>query len=243
MKAIQVNNLVVRYRTLTPFSIKQSIFKLKKTNAKVKEAVKDVSFTVEKGDIVGLIGKNGSGKTTLLRCIAGIFSADEGSVDLFENTVALLSIGVGFQVQLSGYDNIYLSGMLMGYSKKQIEKKIDEIIAFSELGEYIYMPVKSYSSGMYSRLAFSITATLESDILLIDEVFSVGDAAFKKKSMERMKEIISEKNRTVVIVSHSMDTIKRFCNKAIWIESGKMMMMGDANPVIEAYENSTNTKS
>ena len=131
----------------------------------------------------------------------------------------------------------------MGYSKKQIEKKIDEIIAFSELGEYIYMPVKSYSSGMYSRLAFSITATLESDILLIDEVFSVGDAAFKKKSMERMKEIISEKNRTVVIVSHSMDTIKRFCNKAIWIESGKMMMMGDANPVIEAYENSTNTKS
>lgn len=243
MKAIQANHLVVRYRTLTPFSIKQSIFKIKKSNAKVKEAVKDVSFTIEKGDIVGLIGKNGSGKTTLLRCIAGIFSADEGNVDLFGNTVALLSIGVGFQVQLSGYDNIFLSGMLMGYTKEQIEKRVDEIIAFSELGESIYMPVKSYSSGMYSRLAFSITATLESDILLIDEVFSVGDAVFKKKSMDRMREIISEKNRTVVIVSHAMDTIKRFCNKAIWIESGKMIMMGDADPVIEAYENSTNTKS
>jgi len=233
---ITVKNLRISYRTLKGFSIKKSLLKLKKSKTEIFEAVRGVSFEVEKGKIIGIIGKNGSGKSTLLRSIAGIFSPDSGTIDLHGNTVSLLSIGVGFQKKLSGYENIFLSGMLLGFSEQEIKNKLQEIIDFSELGDFIYKPVSSYSSGMYSKLAFSITAILETDIMLIDEVFSVGDVKFKQKSYNKMKELISDENRTVLIVSHSLGTLRELCNEVIWLHEGKIKQIGEPDEVITAYE-------
>ena len=221
-------------------SLRRSLFSLKKNQVEICEAVKDLSFDVEKGKIVGIVGKNGSGKSTLLRAIAGIFSANSGTINLFGHSVSLLSIGVGFQNQLSGRENIFLSGLLMGFSEKQIQEKMDEIIAFSGLGKYIDMPVKSYSSGMFSKLAFSITAILETDIILIDEVLSVGDAAFKKKSYQKMHELISNDDRTVLIVSHDMSTLRKLCDEVIWIHEGVLVQQGDPETVLAAYEQRMN---
>ena len=171
----------------------------------------------------------------MLRAISGIFSADKGSINLHGNSVSLLSIGVGFQRKLTGYENIFLSGMLLGYSKKQIEEKLNDIIEFSELGDFIYKPVRSYSSGMYSKLAFSITAILETDIMLIDEVLSVGDIHFKEKSYNKMKELISAEKRTVIIVSNNMNTIKELCDEVLWINDGNMVEQGPPEVVIPKY--------
>lgn len=234
--AITVKDLHISYRTLKGFSIKKSLLKMKMSKAEVFEAVKGVTFSVEKGKILGIIGKNGSGKSTMLRSIAGIFSPDSGTIDLHGNSVSLLSIGVGFQNKLTGYENIFLSGMLLGFSEKEIKERVNEIIEFSELGKFIHKPVSSYSSGMYSKLAFSITAILETDIMLIDEVFSVGDVKFKKKSYNKMKELISDENRTVVIVSHSLGTLKELCNEVLWLHDGKVKQIGEPEKVITAYE-------
>lgn len=234
--AISVKDLHISYRTLKAFSIKKSLLKLKKSKTEVFEAVKGVTFNVEKGKILGIIGKNGSGKSTLLRSIAGIFSADSGSIELYGNTVSLLSIGVGFQKKLTGYENIFLSGMLLGFSENEIKEKIDSIIEFSELKDFIYKPVSTYSSGMYSKLAFSITAILETDIMLIDEVLSVGDVKFKEKSYNKMKELISDDSRTVVIVSHSLGTLRELCDEILWLHEGKVKEIGKPKEVIAHYE-------
>ena len=233
--AITVNDLHVYYRDMKRFSLKKNGIK-GKGSGKIFKAVKGVSFEVPKGQILGICGKNGSGKSTLLRAISGIFSPDKGSINLHGNTISLLSIGVGFQKQLTGYENIYLSGMLLGYTKEEIDKKVDEIIDFSELGEFVYRPVRSYSSGMYSKLAFSITAILETDIMLIDEVLSVGDIHFKEKSYNKMKELISDSNRTVVIVSHSTKTIVELCDRVIWLHEGLIKDEGDPATIMEKYE-------
>ena len=233
--AITVNDLHVYYRDLKKFSLKKNGLK-GKGSGKIFKAVKGVSFEVPKGQILGIIGKNGSGKSTLLRAISGIFSADKGSIDLHGNSISLLSIGVGFQKRLSGYENIYLSGMLLGYTKEEIDEKIDEIIEFSELGEFINKPVSSYSSGMHSKLAFSITAILEADIILIDEVLSVGDIHFKEKSYNKMKELISDNDRTVVIVSHNSNTIEELCDKVIWLHEGEIKEVGLPKDIMPKYE-------
>ena len=234
--AITVKDLHIRYKSIQKLSIRKSLFKLKKAKAEYFEAVRGVSFNVEKGKIIGIIGKNGSGKSTMLRAIAGIFSADKGIIDLHGNTISLLSIGVGFQPKLTGYENIFLSGMLLGFSEDEIKEKVDDIIKFSELGKFIHKPVRTYSSGMYSKLAFSITAILETDILLIDEVFSVGDIKFKQKSYDKMKELISKEDRTVVIVSHSMNAMRDLCDEVIWLNEGKIVAQGIADDVIPQYE-------
>ena len=234
--AITVKNLHIKYRTIKKLSIRKSLFKLKKAKSEYFEAVKGVSFNVEQGKIIGIIGKNCSGKSTLLRAIAGIFSADSGTINLHGNTISLLSIGVGFQPKLTGYENIFLSGMLLGFTEQEIKDKIDEIIKFSELGKFIHKPVRTYSSGMYSKLAFSITAIMETQILLIDEVFSVGDIKFKQKSYNKMKELISKEDRTVVIVSHSMAAMKELCNEIIWLNDGVIMAQGKPEDVIPQYE-------
>ncbi len=234
--AITVKNLHISYRGLKKFSIKRSLFKGTKNSKEIFEAVKGISFQVEKGKILGFIGKNGSGKSTTLRALAGIFSPDKGIIDLHGNTVSLLSIGVGFQPKLTGYENIYLSGMLLGFSESQIKEKEKEIIEFADIGDFIYKPVKTYSSGMHSKLAFAITAILETDIILIDEVLSVGDAAFKEKSYNKMKELIGDDNRTVVIVSHSLDTIKNLCDEVLWLHNGEIKKIGDPDSVIEEYK-------
>ncbi len=233
--AITVKDLHVYYRDMNRFSLKKGGLKNRGTG-KIFKAVKGVSFEVPKGQILGICGKNGSGKSTLLRAISGIFSPDSGSINLHGNSISLLSIGVGFQKQLTGYENIFLSGMLLGYSKEQIEEKIDDIIEFSELGDFIYRPVRSYSSGMHSKLAFSITAILETDIMLIDEVLSVGDIHFKEKSYNKMKELISNDDRTVVIVSHNSNTIKELCNKVIWLHEGLIKDQGDPKVIMDKYE-------
>lgn len=234
--ALEVKDLHISYKCLKSFSIKKSLLHLKKADAKVYEAVRGVSFAVPKGEILGIVGKNGSGKSTMLRAIAGIFSPDSGTIDLKGNSVSLLSIGVGFQPKLTGRENIVLSGMLLGFSEDQVRKKMDEIIEFANLGDFIDMPVKTYSSGMHSKLAFSITAILEADIMLIDEVLSVGDAKFKKKSYNKMKELISNEDRTVLIVSHSSETLQELCTSVLWLHEGEMKMIGKPEEVLPAYD-------
>lgn len=240
--AITVENLVLRYRILDNYSIKKQLlsFRQNKKDGKKKkgtfEALKGVSFELEKGEILGIIGKNGSGKSTMLRALAGIFSPDEGTIDLHGHGVSLLAIGVGFKSEITGRENIYLSGMLLGFSREYIDEKIDEIIDFAELGEFIDYPVRTYSSGMHSKLAFSITAILEADIMLIDEVLSVGDEKFRKKSYEKMKSLISNKDRTVVIVSHNMGTLRELCTKVMWLHEGEIKEIGDPDAVLKKYE-------
>ncbi|MBQ3969276.1 MAG: ABC transporter ATP-binding protein [Clostridia bacterium] len=236
-KAISVTDVKIRYRVFKKISLLKTILaphKYKKTE--LFEAVKGVTFEVPKGQILGIVGKNGSGKSTLLKAIAGIFSPDEGVIDLHGHSVSLLSIGVGFVNKLSGRENIYLSGMLLGFSREQIDEKLDEIIEFSELGDFIDRPVKTYSSGMYSKLAFSITAILETEIMLIDEVLSVGDAKFKKKSYEKMKSLITNADRTVVIVSHSSETLRKLCDTILWLHEGEVKMQGSCDEVLPKYE-------
>ena len=233
--AITVKDIHVYYRDMKRFSLKKNGLK-GKGSGKIFKAIKGVSFEVPKGQILGICGKNGSGKSTLLRAISGIFSPDQGSINLHGNSISLLSIGVGFQKQLTGYENIFLSGMLLGYTKEQIEKKVNDIIEFSELGDFIYSPVRSYSSGMYSKLAFSITAILETDIILIDEVLSVGDVHFKEKSYNKMKELISDSNRTVVIVSHSSKTVEELCDRVIWLNDGLIKDEGKPKEIMAKYE-------
>ena len=233
--AIEVKDLKITYKCVKSISLRKSFFQLRKSKLEKYEALHGISFDVKKGEILGIVGKNGSGKSTLLKAVAGIFSPDAGSIEMESDSVSLLSIGVGFQKSMSGRENIILSGMLLGFSEKQVREKMDEIIAFANLGKFIDMPVKTYSSGMYSKLAFSITAVLETDIMLIDEVLSVGDAKFKKKSYKKMKELIMDENRTVIIVSHSTETLEELCTSLLWLHDGEIRMQGDTKTVLKAY--------
>ena len=233
--AIEVKDLVISYQNLKKTSIKKTLLHLKRQKPDRFVAVKGISFYVREGEILGIIGKNGSGKSTTLNALAGIFSPDSGSIDLNGHSISLLSIGVGFIKEMSGRENIILSGMLLGFTEEQVKAKEQEIIDFAEIGEFIDMPVRTYSSGMYSKLAFSITAILETDIMLIDEVLSVGDQKFKKKSYEKMKSLISNKDRTVVIVSHSIETLKQLCDTVMWMHEGQIKRIGDPDEVLDEY--------
>lgn len=233
--AIEVKDLVISYQNLKKTSIKKTLLHLKRQKPDRFVAVKGISFYVREGEILGIIGKNGSGKSTTLNALAGIFSPDSGSIDLNGHNISLLSIGVGFIREMTGRENITLSGMLLGFTEEQVKAKEQEIIDFAEIGEFIDMPVRTYSSGMYSKLAFSITAILETDIMLIDEVLSVGDQKFKKKSYEKMKSLISNKDRTVVIVSHSIETLKQLCDTVMWMHEGQIKRIGDPDEVLDEY--------
>lgn len=233
--AIKVKDLVISYQNLKKTSIKKTLLHLKRQKPDRFVAVKGISFYVREGEILGIIGKNGSGKSTTLNALAGIFSPDSGSIDLNGHSISLLSIGVGFIREMTGRENITLSGMLLGFTEEQVKAKEQEIIDFAEIGEFIDMPVRTYSSGMYSKLAFSITAILETDIMLIDEVLSVGDQKFKKKSYEKMKSLISNKDRTVVIVSHSIETLKQLCDTVMWMHEGQIKRIGDPDEVLDEY--------
>lgn len=233
--AIEVKDVHVRYRSMKSFSLRKSLGQIRQRRDSY-EALRGVSFTVPKGKIIGIIGKNGSGKSTLLKTIARVFSPDEGTIDTFGNRLSLLAIGIGFQTTLSGYENIFLSGLLLGFTEKEIRARLPEIIEFSELGDFIYKPVQTYSSGMHSKLAFSITAFLDTEIILIDEVLSVGDMSFREKSYAKMKEIISNKDKTVMIVSHSNASILELCDDVLWIHDGLVKEYGPAAEVVENYE-------
>ncbi len=234
--AITVKDLKIRYKSVQAYSIKKSLLRMKNAETKEFEAVRGISFEVKQGEILGITGKNGSGKSTMLRALANIFSADEGSIDLHGHSVSLLAIGVGFMKDLTGRENIMLSGMLLGFTEEQVREKMPEIIDFAGLGKFIDMPVRTYSSGMYSKLAFSITAILETEIMLIDEVLSVGDEKFKKKSYKKMKSLISNRDRTVVIVSHNLATLEELCDRVLWMHDGKMKKIGEPHEVLEEYK-------
>lgn len=234
--SIEVKDLSIEYRNLAHISIHQSIANkdvFKKMD--VVRAVDNISFNVEKGEILGIIGRNGSGKSTLLKGIAGIFQPDTGTIDTKKQRVSLMSVGVGFKGDITGRENIFTSGMLLGYKPDYIRSKLNEIIEFSELGDFIDRPVRTYSSGMYSKLAFAITAIIECDIMLVDEALSVGDASFQRKSFEKMKELIFDKDRTVLIVSHSTETLRKTCNRVMWMHDGKIIKIGDTEQVLDEY--------
>ena len=234
--AISVRNVCINYKSLKAASIKQSLFSFRKVKQEVFQAVRNVSFEVPEGQILGITGKNGSGKSTMLRAIAGIFSADSGEIDLHGHSISLLAIGVGFKNELSGRENIILSGMLLGFSKEEIMEKMPEIIEFAGIGNFTDMPVRTYSSGMHSKLAFSISAILETEIMLVDEVLSVGDQKFRKKSYRKMKELISSRDRTVVIVSHNMSTLEDLCDQLIWMHDGEIVMYDKPEIVLPIYK-------
>jgi len=196
-------------------------------------ALRYVSFTVERGETVGIIGRNGSGKSTLLRVVAGIYPPDEGKVSVQGEVSTLFSLGTGFNAELSGRDNVYLDGIMIGMTKNQIDGIIDNIIGFAELGDFIDMPVRTYSSGMRARLGFAIAIHSDKDIVLIDEIMGAGDAAFRQKADAEMSRIIGE--RTVLIVSHDMNNIEKFASKVIWLNRGVMAAMGEPKEIIEQY--------
>lgn len=234
---IEAKDLCIYYKNLQHMSIHQSIMnKDAMKKADVIRAVDGVSFQVAKGEILGIIGKNGSGKSTLLRGIAGIFQPDRGLINTNNHKVSLMSVGVGFKPDITGRENILTSGMLLGFKPEYIKQKMNEIIEFSELGEFIDRPVRTYSSGMYSKLSFAITAIVDNDIMLVDEVLSVGDEHFRKKSADKMRELILDENRTVIIVSHAIATLRELCNRVMWLHDGKIKMIGETKNVLDEYE-------
>lgn len=232
--ALEVSHVSIDYKNLMHMSLHQSLLNKDIKKAETIRAVSDVSFSVGKGEILGIVGRNGSGKTTLLRSIAGIFRPDEGTIDTKGNRVSLMAIGIGFNGNNTGRENILKSGMLLGCRLDYVKAHMDEIIAFSELGDFIDRPVRTYSSGMYSKLSFAVTAILDTDIMLVDEVLSVGDEHFRKKSYQKMKELMMS-NRTVLIVSHATETLKKFCDRVFWIDNGKYMELGETNEILEHY--------
>ena len=235
--ALEVKNVSIDYKNLMHMSLHQSLIKREVKMADLIRAVDNISFSVKRGEILGIVGRNGSGKTTLLRSIAGIFQPDEGEIDTKGNRVSLMAIGIGFNGNNTGRENILKSGMLLGCSLDYVKAHMDEIIEFSELGEFIDRPVRTYSSGMYSKLSFSVTAILDTDIMLVDEVLSVGDEHFRKKSYKKMEELMRS-NRTVLIVSHATDTLKKFCDRILWINDGKFVMLGETEEALAEYDKS-----
>ena len=233
--ALEVSHVSIDYRNLLHMSLHQSLLKKGVKKAETIRAVNDVSFTVNKGEILGIVGRNGSGKTTLLRSIAGIFQPDEGIIDPKGNRVSLMAIGIGFNGNNTGRENILKSGMLLGCNLDYVKEHMDEIIEFSELGDFIDRPVRTYSSGMYSKLSFAVTAILDTDIMLVDEVLSVGDEHFRKKSFAKMEELMTS-GRTVLIVSHATNTLEKFCDKVLWINDGHFVKMGPTHEVLKEYD-------
>jgi ABC-2 type transport system ATP-binding protein len=197
-------------------------------------ALKDISFEVPAGSTFGIIGSNGSGKSTLLKCLAGILTPDQGSITHRGKVVALLELGAGFHPDLSGRENIFLNGVILGMTQKEIEKKFDEIVAFSGLEEFIDTPVKNYSSGMTVRLGFAIAINVDPDILVIDEVLAVGDASFQLKSLEKIQEL-RKQGKTIIFVSHGLDQVEKLCETAAWIDQGSLKMVGPALDVVNEY--------
>ena len=239
---IKANNISMRFNLGIEknFSFKQAFINILSGKKKEKSyfwALNDVSFEVKNGEVVGFIGNNGAGKSTLLKIIAGVMKPTKGSVDIYGNICPMIELGAGFDYDLTARENIYLNGAVLGYSKEFIDSKFNEIVDFSELKDFLDVPVRNFSSGMIARLAFSIATIVDPEILIVDEILSVGDIAFQQKSENKMKSMITG-GTTVLFVSHSIEQIKNLCNRVVWLEHGKVVKIGPAKQVCEEYYNS-----
>lgn len=237
---LEVSNVTKSYKIYDdPVDrLKETMHPLKKKYHKEFVAVNNVSFQVKKGQTVGIIGKNGSGKSTLLKMITGVLTPSIGTIRVHGKIAALLELGAGFNPELTGIENIYLNGTIMGYSKDEMKQKVNDIIDFADIGDFINQPVKMYSSGMFARLAFAVAINVDPDILIVDEALSVGDIYFQAKCITKMKELA--KKSTILFVSHSMDVIKSFCNTAVLLNKGELIEYGPVKDIAQKYENMVN---
>ena len=236
---IRANDISMRYLMTYDRiqSIKEYIVQMLRGKIKYEEfwALKNVSFEVERGEVVGIIGHNGAGKSTLLKVISGILKHTGGELEVHGNVVPMLELGSGFDHDLTGRENIFLNGSILGYSEKYLKEKYDQIVEFSELGKFIDVPIRNYSSGMLMRLAFSIATVVQPEILIVDEILAVGDAAFQEKSKTRMLELMGG-GTTVLFVSHSLEQIREMCDRVIWLEHGQIKAIGATKEICDAYE-------
>ncbi|MCP1501667.1 MULTISPECIES: ABC transporter ATP-binding protein [Curtobacterium] len=234
--AVTVENVSKRFRMYHERndSLKSMVMRGKKSVHEDFWALKDVSFEVPQGTTFGLIGKNGSGKSTLLKCLAKILWPEQGSITARGKQASLLEVGSGFHPELSGRENVFLNGSILGMSRKEVTRKFDEIVSFSGVGHFIDQPVKNYSSGMYVRLGFSVAVAVTPDVLVVDEVLAVGDATFQKRCRTKFKEMKAE-GRTVILVSHSMATVKDMCDEVAWLNEGELQKIGKTEDVVAAY--------
>lgn len=235
---IRANDISMRYLMTYDRiqSIKEYIVQMLRGKIKYEEfwALKNVSFEVERGEVVGIIGHNGAGKSTLLKVISGILKPTGGELEVHGNVVPMLELGSGFDHDLTGRENIFLNGSILGYSEKYLKEKYEQIVEFSELGKFIDVPIRNYSSGMLMRLAFSIATVVQPEILIVDEILAVGDAAFQEKSKTRMLELMSG-GTTVLFVSHSLEQIREMCDRVIWLEHGQIKAIGATKEICDAY--------
>ena len=240
-KVITVNKVSMGYRIdrSKVSSLKEwAVSKLKRQlKHEMFWALKDVSFDVDRGDVVGIIGRNGAGKSTILKLISGLFKPTEGTIDTKGRIVPMLELGSGFDPELTGRENIFLNGAILGYPEDFLKERYDEILEFSELQEFIDRPIKTYSSGMMMRLAFSVATIVKPEILIVDEILAVGDDAFQKKSHAKMMELMHG-GATVLYVSHNLAQIRDLCNKAVWLDHGQVKMVGETDVVCDAYRDS-----
>lgn len=235
---IEIQDISMRFRLSNGriSSLKEFVTTALQGKLKYKEfeALQHVSFQIQRGETVGIIGRNGSGKSTLLKIISGIMKPTEGKLAIKGNVVPMLELGSGFDMDLTGQENIFLNGAILGYTEAFLKGRLEEIIDFSELGDFINEPIRNYSSGMLVRLAFSVAAMVEPEILIADEILAVGDEAFQHKSLARMKEMMSG-GTTVLLVSHSLNQIREVCDRVIWLDHGKVKMIGKVDEVCDAY--------
>ena len=236
---IEVNHVSLCYRMSAErvSGMKEFLVQALQGKLQYKEfwALQDVDFSIEKGEVLGLVGANGAGKSTMLKVISGILKPTKGTVTVHGNIVPMLELGSGFDLELTGRENVFLNGAILGYSEDFLKEKYQEIVDFSELGEFIEMPLRNYSSGMITRLAFAIATVTEPDILIVDETLSVGDFLFQQKCERRIKELVESDNVTVLLVSHDISLVERICDRVCWIEKGHMRMIGETDEVCEAY--------
>ena len=236
--SIVVNDVSVTYRTSVEGkpTLQSTLRRLGRRERIVREveALKKVNFRIKRGHVYGVIGANGAGKSTLMRAVTGILPPTEGRIEVKGRVSTLLSLGIGFNKELTGRENVVLGGLAAGLTRDEMDDKYDEIVEFAELEDFMDMPMRTYSSGMYGRLAFAVAVCMDPDILVIDEALSVGDARFKKKSFERMQKLCSE-DRTILLVTHAMGTVKKLCDRAVWLHKGEVVMKDRSKEVVKHY--------